>query len=198
MSRAHLPALGAAFDDPRLTVHLTDGARFVARAAPERYDVVLVDSTDPIGPAKVLFQEPFYRGLRRALRPGGLLGAQAMSPWLQEREQREMFSELGRVWPHVHAYHATVPTYPGGQWVFAIAAEQAPDLTGYDRGRARTVALDCRYYTAELQLAAFHLPRFITQNTVDVAREARDERAADPPDPPTRHDREPDDRAWSN
>jgi len=175
MSRAHMPFLGVSFDDPRVTVHLADGATFVNELEADHYDLILVDSTDPIGPGTVLFQEPFYRAIRRALRSDGVMAAQAMSPWLQRVEQHEMFTNLGRVWPHVLAYHATVPSYPGGQWVFALCSAQVPDLTGHDRARARTVALDCRYYTAELQVAAFHLPRFVAENTVDVARAVRDD-----------------------
>lgn len=174
MSRAHLPTIGSRFDDPRAALHITDGAKFMAAAPEGRYDAVLVDSTDPIGPGRVLFEVPFFEAVRRALAPGGVVATQALSPWLQPVEQRALFGALGRVFPHVLAYHATVPTYPGGQWVFALAQVAAPDLTGRDRTRARTVALDCKYYTPELQLAAFHLPRFIAENTVDVARAVRE------------------------
>ena len=70
-------------EDPRVSVHIVDGAEFVAQADPASYDVALVDSTDPIGPAQVLFRAPFFRGLQRALTPEGLLASQSLSPWVQ-------------------------------------------------------------------------------------------------------------------
>jgi spermidine synthase len=174
--RKHLPGVAAGFDDPRVRIHVADGARFVPEQPANAYDVVLVDSTDPIGSGKVLFQAPFFRDLQRVLGPTGLLSAQSLSPWLQKREQREMYQELGSVWPHVLAYHATVPTYPGALWTFAFCSDHSVDLTRYDRARAKEIAETCRYYTPELQVAAFHLPRFVTENTVQVSQEVRGER----------------------
>ncbi|MFH2011014.1 MAG: polyamine aminopropyltransferase [bacterium] len=172
--RKCLPGHAVGFDDPRAHVHVQDGAAFAAAAERDRYDVVLVDSTDPVGPAKVLFEAPFFRALRRALTPEGVLAAQSLSPWIQARQQAAMYHELGLAWPHVLAYHATIPTYPGGQWTFAVATNGVADPTAVDRPRAAAIGQRCRYYTPELQVAAFHLPRFVRGNTVEVARAARD------------------------
>lgn len=186
ISRRHLPGHTVGFGDPRVRLVIADGADFVQQAEPASYDVVLVDSTDPIGPAEVLFRAPFFRGLQRALTPAGLLASQSMSPWVQAGEQREMYGELGRVWPCVLAYQATVPTYPGGLWTFSCCSNQALDLTSFDRARANQVAGHCRCYTPELQVAAFHLPRYVIQNTVEIAQSRRDEalQTSESPDPP--------------
>lgn len=178
--RAHLPGSSAGFDDPRVRIHVQDGARFAARQPDNAYDVVLVDSTDPVGPGLVLFQAPFFRDIRRILGNNGVLAAQSLSPFLQRAEQQDMYRQLGSVWPHVLAYHATVPTYPGAMWTFALCSERSVDLTRFDRARARGIAESCRYYTPELQVAAFHLPRFVTESTVRVSQAARDEREGQP------------------
>jgi spermidine synthase len=182
VSRKHLPGHAVGFDDARVRLHIQDGARFVGQAEAASYDVALVDSTDPIGPARVLFEAPFFRALQRVLTPAGLLAAQSLSPWVQAAEQREMYGELGAVWPHVLAYHATVPTYPGGLWTFACCSNHAMDLTDFDRARARRVGQHCQYYTPELQVAAFHLPRFVQRCTVEIAQARRDHADAQPTD----------------
>ncbi len=181
LSRRHLPRHVVALDDHRVTVHISDGARFARHAAEGSYDVALVDSTDPIGAARVLFEEPFFRSLSRALAPEGIAAGQSLSPWVQKQEQRELYAELGRVWPGALSYHATVPTYPGGLWTFYCCGAPGLDPSGFDSARATRVAAGCRCYTPELQTAAFHLPRFVRQNTVDVARASGADHEGDAP-----------------
>lgn len=160
VAREHLTAIGSAFEDPRAHLEFKDGAQFV-REAKERYDVILVDSTDPIGPGKVLFQVPFYENCRDALRDGGIFAAQALSAWVQEKEQSAMFSSLNMVWNHVIPYVATVPSYPGGLWTFAIGADHLPDLGVFDRDHAERISRGCRYYNPEVHRGAFYLPTFL-------------------------------------
>jgi len=161
-AREFLPALGEAFDDPRARVHHEDGAAFVEKVT-GRYDLVLVDSTDPVGPGKVLFGEAFYRACRRGLKPGGLFAAQALSPWLQEEEQEEMFASLAPVWANRRPYLATVPTYPGGLFTFVVCANRALDPTDFDEAQAAAISEHCRYYNPELHRASFVLPNFLKQ-----------------------------------
>ena len=88
VARNHLPSIGSAFDDDRAGLHFQDGARFV-REVESKYDVILVDSTDPVGPGRVLFEEEFFTGCKSALKPDGLFAAQALSAWVQEKEQKK-------------------------------------------------------------------------------------------------------------
>lgn len=81
-SRAYFPQMAVGFDDPRAEVHIADGVKFVGDACEGAYDVIVVDSSDPVGPAEVLFQRPFFEALHRALRPGGVVVTQAESLWL--------------------------------------------------------------------------------------------------------------------
>lgn len=169
VAQRFLPTIGAAVDDPRLHVHTEDGNAFVHALQPDSYDVVLIDSADPVGPGIVLFQPPFYQAVKDALRPHGVVAAQGMSPWLQRDGQRFMFANLGRVFPAVHAYVATIPTYPGGQWTFALCAHEPLDPTAFDADAARQTTPGARYYTPEVHRGAFALPPFVRENTVDVA-----------------------------
>jgi spermidine synthase len=162
VSKEHLPDNGRAFGDPRAHLHFQDGAQFI-HGIKRGYDLILVDSTDPIGPGKVLYQTPFYRECRNALRSGGIFGAQALSAWIQEEEQAAMFSNLREVWDYVTPYVATVPTYPGGLWTFAIGSDRPVDPATFDRQYAADISESCRYYNPEIHSSAFSLPTFLQE-----------------------------------
>ncbi len=139
-----------------------DGIAYVREAEPETFDLILVDSTDPVGPGEVLFSERFYAACERALRPGGLVVLQSESPFampeLFAALQRRVGTVFGPTWPYLFP----MPCYPGGLWSFTLAAKDRarPPL---DLERARAIAEGCRYYTPELHPAAFALPRFAQQ-----------------------------------
>lgn len=82
VSKKHFPKMAVGFQDPRVSVHICDGIDFVKKAPPGSYDAIIVDSSDPVGPAEVLFQRPFFEAMHAALRPGGVVCTQAESLWL--------------------------------------------------------------------------------------------------------------------
>ncbi len=164
LARCHLPGLSAgAFDDPRAELAIADGARFVAETG-RRFDVVIVDSTDPVGPGAALFTEDFYRGCRRCLKAGGVLIAQNGVPALQGGEFAASHAALRRLFADAACYLAPVPTYNGGFMAFGWAT----DDEGLRRqGRAAiqaqidAIGLTTRYFNAEIFAAAFALPNFV-------------------------------------
>lgn len=171
--RRHFPELASSIDDPRVRLCLGDGIAHVAEH-PGEYDVILVDSTDPVGPAVGLFSESFYAGCRRALRPGGLMAAQTESPVFHADLIARAFSRMRAVFPVTRLYLAPVPTYPGGLWSFTIGStgpDPADPWGGHQpRGREdegttgpRGGFLATRYYTPEVHRAAFALPAFVQQ-----------------------------------
>lgn len=163
ISREHLPAIACALDDPRAHLHFDDGARFVHRAR-ESYDVILVDSTEPMGAGEVLYATDFFQDCRMALKPGtGLFAAQALSAWVHEKEQQAMFANLGRVWSRVVPYVASIPTYPGGLWTFVLCGDQALNLDPKDWDYAERIARSCKYYNGEIHRSCFSLPNFLKQ-----------------------------------
>jgi spermidine synthase len=154
-----LPSIAGRLEDPRVELVFADASVYI-KNNPGRFDAILVDSSEPIGPAAALFGEPFFRDLARALRPGGVISTQAESPFYAPEVVRGLFAALRRVFASVHAYHGTIPTYPGGGWVFGLASpERRPDQVDLDRA----AALETRYYSPELARAAFILPPFIRE-----------------------------------
>ena len=173
-ARTYLPDLSrGAFDDPRVHVVLGDGADFVA-TTDVRFDVVVVDSTDPIGPGASLFTPTFYAECRRILRPGGVLVTQNGVPFFQPDELGASVRALHGLFADAGCYLGVVPTYIGGFMAFGWATD---DATLRDvpveviAGRAAAANLDARtrYWTPEVQRASFALPRFI-RDLVDAAR----------------------------
>ncbi|WP_119421623.1 polyamine aminopropyltransferase [Desertibaculum subflavum] len=158
--RDHLPAVSrGAFDDPRLELIIGDGAKFVAEAA-ESFDVVVTDSGDPIGPAEVLFDSPFYAACRDRLDPDGILVTQNGVPFLQPEETTSTWRKLGRLFAHRGFHLSPVPTYYGGHMAFAWGA--AHDLYAQDweavAQRIAAAALDLEHYNAEIHRAVYAHP----------------------------------------
>ncbi len=159
-AKRHFQAMNAAaFADPRLEVVVADGTVFAATTE-RRFDAILVDSTDPVGPAKVLFEVPFYQDVRRCLRPEGVVAIQAGVPFIQPAEFTTALGNLRTVFAGAVPYLCTVPTYFGGQMALGYAGpvDVPPDLLAE---RFRSVGGTTRYYTPEVHRAAFALPPFI-------------------------------------
>jgi len=158
--RRHIPLTAAALDDPRVEVALEDGVAYVARTK-ERYDLVLVDSTDPIGPAAPLFGGMFYDDVRRLLTDDGVVVSQAESPFYELETQAAFVALLRERFARLAVYNYTNLTYPGGLWSFTFASrgELCP-TADFDPRRVAASGIDFRYYSAAVHLAAFALPRF--------------------------------------
>ena len=161
LCREHLPSLSrGAFDDPRAELVIADGAHFVARTE-RRFDVIIIDSTDPMGPGEVLFGAEFYAGCRRCLRPGGILVTQNGVPFVQPDELRASHGRLSALFADVAFYLAPVPTYNGGFMAFGWASDDAASRAVPLRtitARYRAAAIETRYYNPEIHLGAFALP----------------------------------------
>ncbi len=158
--RQHIPSTAAALDDARVQVTIADGVKFVAETD-EHFDLVIVDSTDPIGPATPLFGTEFYANVKRTLRPGGIVISQAESPFLEFERQRSLLAVLKATFKRLHLYNYVNMTYPGGLWSFSFAtdAELCP-LADLDASRIGDSSLEFRYYGPEVHRAAFALPAF--------------------------------------
>ena len=164
LAKTWLPALSAgAFDDPRADLVFADGARFVAETD-RRFDVAIVDSTDPVGPGAALFTEDFYRNCKRCLKAGGVLITQNGVPALQGEELASSHAAFRRLFADPAFYVAPVPTYNGGFMAFGWATDD-PSLRRWSsatiRDRIDTIGLTTRYFNADIFAAAFALPNDI-------------------------------------
>ena len=163
LCQEHLPSISrGAFDDPRTTLVIGDGADFVARADAE-YDVVIVDSTDPVGAeSQPLFEAPFYESCRGALRAGGVVVAQMGVPFFQAPELAAAASAMATVFTRGGVYVASVPTYAGGVMAFGWGSGEVDVATPAAGGDARAAALgELRFYTPAVHRAAFSLPGYV-------------------------------------
>lgn len=165
-SKEHLPQIAASFDDPRLELIIGDGIEFVAKAEASSYDLIIVDGSDPVGPAKGLFTDSFYQDVYRALNENGVLVAQGESPRFNQGafiDLRRCFGEIfgkEKVWN----YFFFVPTYPSGMWSFAYCSKGSIEplhTVNIDNCDAFSDEHGLRYYNGHIHKAAFATPNFV-------------------------------------
>lgn len=167
-ARTHLPEISRALDDARAKVIVGDGIAHV-HDNPNRYDVIIVDSTDPVGAAEGLFTEAFYRDVYRALADDGIVVAQSESPIVNSDLVARTFGRIQKSFPITKLYLAPIPTYPGGLWSFTAGSKKYdPAGLGVEKPLFRT-----RYYTPAVHQAAFALPPFISESIGQAATESR-------------------------
>jgi spermidine synthase len=164
LCRRYMPMVSnGAFDDPRLEVIIADGAAYM-RDETERFDVIIVDSTDPVGPGAVLFGEPFYGACARRLTDEGILVNQNGVPFLQGGEVTDTYRRRRLHFADVGFYMAPVPTYVGGAmalgWASPSPRARSESLETI-AARCAADSIDTRYYTPAIHKAAFALPRYV-------------------------------------
>lgn len=162
--KEHLPGLSrGAFDDPRARVVYEDAFTFLERAA-EPFDVALLDTTDPIGPAERLFTAEFYGRVSKALGKDGIAAAQSGSPWFQPEVVARSVSAMRSCFPQVRVYLGSVPAYPGGLWTFTLGTRGRDPLSVPEaelKERFRALTREARFFSPEVYRAAFALPPFV-------------------------------------
>jgi spermidine synthase len=159
VAQEHFAWVDDVIRDPRTELRFEDGIPFMA-ANREAFDLVVVDSTDPVGAAKGLFHRDFYREVAAALRDGGVMAAQTESPHWSPELVGPIYAEIGDAFAHVHPYLGFIPTYPSGCWCWAYASNHRTPSGYFDEARAEEISRDTRYYHPGIQRAAFVLPRF--------------------------------------
>ena len=148
---------------PKLELIIGDGVKYVNETK-MKFDVIIVDSTDPIGPAQPLFGADFYRDVFNCLSDDGIVVSQGESPWYNVPIQKSMMEVLSNQFPFVRMYQFGNLTYPGGAWCFTFASKGLSPIKDFDKSRVAKSGLKFQYYTPELHTACFALPQFLLDN----------------------------------
>ncbi|GAQ81179.1 spermidine synthase [Klebsormidium nitens] len=177
VAKKFFPDVAIGYEDPRVNVHVADGVKFLKETTPGTYDAIIVDSSDPIGPAQQLFERPFFESMAKALRPGGVVCTQAESIWLH----LPIIKDLAQACSHtfkggsVNYAFTSVPTYPSGIIGFMLCSTAGPKVDFKhpknpidDSKNANKNLQPLKYYTKELHTAAFQLPKFAQDALKDL------------------------------
>ena len=164
VSREYLPITASKLDDPRVTLYFEDGIKFVTDTK-EIYDLILVDSTDPIGPGEGLFTTEFYQNCFKILSDDGILVNQSESPYYDQfsHEMRRAHKKIKNIFPISKVYQFHMPTYPSGHWLFGFASKKLDPIKDVDFDRWKAFGLKTKYYNPQLHLGAFALPTYVQE-----------------------------------
>ena len=155
-SKKYLPFASCSFSDSRADVKCIDALKYI-RETSERFDVIIIDSTDPVDFAAGLFQSNFYQDVKRVMNPDAMMSELTESPFTDKDLMTQAINEMRKVFPLVKLYWGVVPTYPSGMWTYGIAANNAGD----DPSQPVRKVNDTRYYTSQIHKNAFILPPFL-------------------------------------
>ena len=160
-SKKFLPKMSCGFNDPRVTIHIADGSEFV-RQHQNQYDVIIVDSSDPVGPGEILFDRPFYEQSKQALKKNGLIAIQGESFFLHPDKVQKMVKIIKQLFT-VHAYsNFLVPTFTGGHIGICLGSK-GPAVKSPSRKIPKRIQEQLKYYNATVHEASFVLPQFAEQ-----------------------------------
>jgi len=158
-SRRFLPEISCALDNPRVKIIIDDGIKHV-RENKNTYDVIIVDSTDPVGPAVGLFSASFYREIFESLKDDGIFVAQTESPFYNRDLIPRLYQDISGIFPVARLYLAAVPTYAGGLWSFTMGSKKYDPL---DVNISEIPQMDTKYYSPAIHRTCFVLPPFVKE-----------------------------------
>merc|ERR1712179_422007 len=162
ISKKLMPSMGKGFDSPKLTLHVGDGFAFMKEHQNE-FDVIITDSSDPVGPAQMLFEKSYFALMKTALRDGGIICSQGECMWLHLELIKEMQTFCKELFPSVDYCYSTVPTYPSGQIGYTLCSKnpdtnfREPAITFTDEESDK---IGWKYYNSDVHRASFVLPNF--------------------------------------
>ena len=160
--KEHLPTIACELDNPKREILVEDAIEYI-KDKENMFDVVLIDSTDPMGPGEGLFTEEFYTNVKRSLKKGGIVAAQSESPFVNKEEIKKMYNLLKKVFPICSTFTSNIPTYPGGYWAWAFCSEEVAPLSYFDERRAEAITKTCKIYNKDYHNARFALPNYLKE-----------------------------------
>ena len=168
LSKKYLPFLSSKLKDKRVKVWFEEGLRYV-RGKKSEYDLIIIDSSDPYGPAEGLFTREFYGTCFKALRDDGILINQHESPFYaaHQKSVRDAHRHIAVEFPVSTVYQCHIPSYPSGHWLFGFASKKYHPIGNLDEARWNKLRINTRYYNTALHRGAFALPNYV----LDILKE---------------------------
>lgn len=167
--KEYLPQTACCFDDSRVNIYNQDGLKFV-RKYENKYDLIVVDSTDPFGPGEGLFTKEFYGNCYKALKEDGIMVNQHESPFYEDdaKAMKRAHKRIIESFPISKVYQAHIPTYPSGHWLFGFASKKYRPIKDMDSKRWNALKIKTDYYNTNLHMGAFYLPNYVEKMLADV------------------------------
>jgi len=160
VSKKYLPSIAGKLDDSRVKINVEDAIEYMKRQN-KSFDVILIDSTDPMGPGEGLFTEDFYTNVKNALKENGVMAAQSESPIMNQKELGLISNLLKKVFPIVKTYISPMPTYPGSFWSWTFCSETVCPTEIKNEKLAEEIEKQAKLYNREFHKSVFVLPNFI-------------------------------------
>lgn len=162
--KKYLPQTACGFNHKKATIHTEDGLKFI-RHIENKYDLIIVDSTDPSGPGEVLFTKEFYGNCYRALTEHGIMVNQQESPFYEEdaNAMKRAHKKIASCFPICKVYQAHIPTYPSGHWLFGFASKGLHPWKDLKEKEWNQLGIETQYYTTNLHKGAFYLPKYVEE-----------------------------------
>ena len=162
--KKYLPQTACGFEGENIEVHYKDGLKFI-RPLENKYDLIIVDSTDPTGPGEVLFTKEFYGNCHKALTQHGIMVNQHESPFYQEDAEamQRAHQRIAKSFPICRVYQAHIPTYPSGHWLFGFASKSIHPVKDLDGDKWKQLGIKTNYYNTNLHKGCFCLPNYVEE-----------------------------------
>lgn len=164
LCREYIPQTSSKLDDDRVNIYYEDGLKFV-REKENKYDLIIVDSTDPFGPGEDLFTKEFYGNCYKALKENGILVNQHESPYYPNDAvaMQRAHSKIKSIFPVALVYQANIPTYPSGHWLFGFASKGLDPIADLKEEEWNSLGLKTKYYNTDLHKGCFAIPNYVKE-----------------------------------
>jgi len=169
VSKQYLPITSCGFNDSRVHINCQDALKYI-RTCSNKYDLIIVDSTDPFGPGEGLFTKEFYGNCFNALKEDGILVNQHECPFYESYSfsMQRAHKSIYEIFPVCKVYQAHIPTYPSGHWLFGFASKKYHPLEDFDSAKWNALGMKTKYYNTQLHLGAFALPNYVEEMLENV------------------------------
>jgi spermidine synthase len=156
-------------NDPRVSMRFEDGLAFVKNTK-NTYDLIIVDSTDPIGPGEGLFSIEFYQNCYRILSNDGILINQHESPYFdkESREMKRAHQKIKTLFKVAKVYQAFIPTYPSGHWLFGFASKKYDPILDFKESTIENLGYSTKYYNKDIHTGSFALPNYVKEKLTNL------------------------------